>query len=54
MNYIIRDKEAGNVIEQTLTIEKARNIVRIYEKQDYEDGTYTPDFYEIIEVSNAE
>lgn len=49
MNYVIRDREAGNVIDEFNTLEEAENMIDIYEAQDIEEGTYTPDFYEIVE-----
>lgn len=45
--YIVRDRESGNVIEECETIEEARDIVKSYEQEDMEDGSFTPDFYEI-------
>lgn len=48
MTYLIRDYEAGNLIESCNTLEEAQAIVRQYEKQDKADGTFTEDFYEII------
>ena len=47
--YIIRDREAGNVIATFSSKDEACNELRKYEEQDKIDGTYTPDFYEIIE-----
>lgn len=50
--FEIRDYEAGNVIERNLYFEQAKRIVAEFEKQDKIDGTYTPGFYEIVEVPN--
>lgn len=50
--YIIRDRETGNIIEETASKEKAEEIVRSYEEEDKKDGNYTPDFYEIIKGGN--
>lgn len=47
--YIIRDREAGNVIATFSSKDEACNELSKYEEQDKIDGTYTPDFYEIIE-----
>lgn len=46
--YWIRDREAGNRITWCDTLEEAEELVRVYEDEDREDGTYTPDFYEIV------
>lgn len=49
MKYIIRDREAGNVIAKFVTYEEAIMELNKYEEEDRRDGTYEPDFYEIIE-----
>jgi hypothetical protein len=46
--FTIRDAEAGNVIETGLHYSKAYMLVLDYEREDKLNGTYTPDFYEII------
>ena len=46
--YKIIDREAGNIIEQAETIKQAQEIIAEYEAADKRDGTYTPDFYEIL------
>lgn len=48
--YIIRDREAGNEIERTETWAAAVKLVKAYEEADKRDGTYTPDFYEIVDT----
>lgn len=48
MKYIIRDREAGNVIDKFATQEEAELALQEYEEEDKRDGTYEPDFYEII------
>lgn len=48
MKYIIRDKEAGNVIAEFNTLNEAEQKLREYEEEDKQDGIYEPDFYEII------
>ena len=47
--YIIRDREAGNIIEECATKKEAENLLAIYEEQDKQDGIYEKDFYEIVE-----
>lgn len=47
--YVIRDREAGNIIDRFSTYEEAQQALNQYEQEDKEEGTYTPDFYEIIE-----
>lgn len=48
MKYILRDKEAGNTIAEFATQEEAELALQEYEEEDKRDGTYEPDFYEII------
>lgn len=45
--YIIRDREAGNVIDAFDTPDQAKNELIKFEKTDKKEGSYTPDFYEI-------
>ena len=45
--YVVRDREAGNVITQFETMEEAQKELEKYEEQDKKDGTYSEDFYEI-------
>jgi len=45
--YIIRDREAGNIIDSFNTINEARDVLIKYEECDKKEGIYTPDFYEI-------
>ena len=45
--YIIRDREAGNVIDSFDTPDEAKNELMKFEKVDKKEGSYTPDFYEI-------
>lgn len=47
--FIIRDREAGNRIEAVETYEEALELVEEYEEEDKRDGSYTEDFYEIVE-----
>lgn len=46
-HYKVQDREAGNVIGYFTTKEEADEAVAMFEEGDKEDGTYTPDFYEV-------
>ena len=48
--YIIRDKEAGNEIEEASSYEEAKKIIESYEAEDKVEGINSVDFYEIIEA----
>ena len=50
MNIVIRDREAGNVIEHFNTVEEAKKTLERYEEQDKKDGVYVEDFYEIYDL----
>ena len=48
--YVIRDREAGNVIDTFCTYEEARAALERYENDDRDEGIYDEDFYEIVKV----
>ena len=52
--FIIRDREAGNVIDTFITYEQALKTMQEYEEDDRRDGSYTDDFYEITTQEQAE
>lgn len=47
--YVIRDKEAGNVICRVETKEEAIDKILEFELDDVFNNIYEPDFYEFIE-----
>ena len=47
MNYQVEDYETGNIIEQFTTMAEAEAYCAKAEKQDKDDGNYTPGFYAI-------
>ena len=49
MRYVIKCRDSGDIIENNLTLSEALEIVRDFEAEDFTNGTYTPDFYEITE-----
>lgn len=52
MKYIIRDREAGNIIDELQTMEEAERQLKAYEEEDKQNGEYEPDFYEIWTPEN--
>ena len=48
MKYYTADREAGNKIETFDTIEETLKAIAAYEAEDERDGTYTPDFYDVV------
>ena len=47
--YIIQDSETGTFIDQFSTYQEAQKELERYENEDTQEGTFTPDFYEIVE-----
>lgn len=47
---VVRDREAGNIIEEVNSIEEGIILINKYEAQDEKDGTYEPNFYEVVEL----
>ena len=47
LRYIIRDREAGNVIDSFATSDEAKSELVRFEKIDKKEGSFTPGFYEV-------
>ena len=52
--YAIRDRESGTILHPVKSIEEGKKYIAAYEKRDKADGYYTPDFYEVAEVDDAD
>ena len=50
--FKITDTETGTLIDVADTMKEAKEIVAEYELIDKREGTYTPEFYEIVEIKN--
>lgn len=48
MSYLIRDREAGNVITECDSIGEAIATVEQFEEEDKKEGNYSNNFYEIV------
>lgn len=46
--FIVRDKEAGNIIDTFDTEAEANNAVAEYEANDMENETFEENFYEVV------
>ena len=46
--YFTADRETGTLIDEFGTYEEALNAITEYEREDKEDGLYTPRFYDIV------
>lgn len=51
--YIIRDREAGNIISKHKTWTEAMETLEEYENEDRKDNCYTEDFYEIVDEEDC-
>lgn len=48
--FVVRDTEAGNVIEYVDSLEEGLMLIQDYEQEDIKDGIYKPNFYECSEI----
>jgi len=48
--WVIQDREAGNIIDYFADEADAKITLKSYEEQDYRDGVYTPNFYEVAYI----
>lgn len=48
--YVIRDREAGNIIDSYETKEEAKRKLDYFEYIDKQEGIYEPNFYEIYDT----
>lgn len=47
--FVVRDKEAGNILDSFSELLTAQDWVQYSENWDKKVGTYTPDFYEVYD-----
>jgi hypothetical protein len=47
--FIIQARETGTFIDEFDTIEEAKKELQRYEAEDKQEGSYSEDFYEIVE-----
>jgi serine phosphatase RsbU (regulator of sigma subunit) len=48
--YVIRDREAGNIIESWNDLDRAIDQVKRFVETDIQEGTFSENFYEIIDT----
>lgn len=48
--FVVRDREAGNIIEYCGTYEEAKKLITQYEEEDMNDNIFEPNFYEIFRM----
>ena len=49
----VADRETGTFIEEVKTIEEGKNLITQYEDIDKTEGTYTENFYEIVDENHC-
>lgn len=47
---VVADREAGIIIEEVDSVEEGMDLIEQLEREDRENGNYTPDFYEVAVV----
>ena len=52
MEIYTADRETGTFIDECESIEEAQNKIAEYEESDKADGTYEPDFYDIVDENH--
>ena len=53
LKVYVANKETGAIIEECDTIEEAKSVIRQYEADDREDGTYTEGYYDIVDADHC-
>lgn len=48
--YVIRDREAGNIIESFNSLNEAQKCVDLFEQEDRIQDIFEPNFYEIYDT----
>lgn len=54
MAYLIECRTTGIIIDEFPTKEEALQCVEEYEKEDKENGNYSPDFYDVRDLETDE
>lgn len=52
--FIVRDRIAGNEIEEFNSLEEAQKCIELFEIQDKKEGIYVPDFYEVYDAEKED
>jgi len=52
-NYVIRDREAGNIIEEFNTLQEAIKELKNFELSDKKEGIFEVNFYEVAIINES-
>ena len=47
------DKETGTFIDTVKSLDEGLILIAEYEREDKEDGIYTPDFYDVVDEEHG-
>ena len=50
--FVVRDKEAGNIITEVPSIEVGCALIQLYEEDDIINDVFEPNFYEVAEIED--
>lgn len=53
MKMYTADRETGTFIEEVKTLKEGRDLIALYEEEDKREGTYTEDFYDIVDENHV-
>lgn len=53
MKMYVADKETGTFIEEVKSVEEGKKVVAEYEENDRKEGTYTENFYDIVDEDHC-
>lgn len=53
MKIYTADRETGTFIEECRSVSEAREFIADYEAMDMQDGTFEPDFYDIVDENHC-
>lgn len=53
MKIYTANKETGTIIDEFKSIDEAKKAIENYEETDKEDGTYEPNFYDVVDEDHC-
>lgn len=53
MKLYTADRETGTFIDEVSSYREGLELIRKYEETDRQDGTYSPDFYDVVDENHC-
>lgn len=53
MKMYVADRETGTFIEEVKSVEEGKKVIAEYEENDRKEGTYTENFYGIVDEDHC-